>query len=82
VEPFLTAAGKNCFEHLRQWRTETANARGVDPDIVFSNDTLMQIAASRPTSVAALQEIQAVGCWKAQAYGPALLKLLRNNAKS
>ncbi len=82
VEALLTAAGKKRFEHLRQWRTGTANARGVDPDIVFSNDTLMQIASSRPTSVAALQEIQAVGCWKAQTYGPALLKLLGNNSKS
>ena len=79
AETVLTAEGRKRYEHLRQWRTKTAAARGVDPDIVFSNETLIQITAGKPTSVAALQEIPSVGRWKAQAYGPALLELLGNN---
>ena len=77
-EPALTKAGKKRYEVLRQWRTETAAARGVDPDIVFSNETLLQIAACRPLNVDALQEIPAVGAWKAQTYGSALFRLLEN----
>lgn len=72
----LTAAAKRRYEALRQWRTKTAAARGVDPDIVFSNETLQQIAASRPTTLAELQEIPSVGRWKGQKYGSALFSLL------
>ena len=82
AEHLRTAAERNCYEVLRRWRTETAAARGVDPDIVFSNETLLQITACRPTTVAALHEIPSVGRWKAQAYGPALFKLLGNGDKS
>lgn len=78
-EPRLGAAARNSFETLRRWRSATAEARGVDPDIVFSNDTLYQIVAGRPTTVAALQELPAVGRWKAQTYGPAILELLSSS---
>ena len=50
----------------------------MDPDIVFSNDLLLQIATSRPDSVAALEEIPAIGAWKAATYGPDVLRVLRN----
>ena len=73
-EPSLTASGRNRYEKLRRWRTDTAVARGVDPDIVFNNETLLQITARQPMSVAALEKIPAVGPWKAQTYGPALLR--------
>ena len=82
AEPSLTAAGRNCYEALRRWRTETAAARGVDPDIVFSNETLLQISARQPISVAALEEVPMVGPWKAQTYGAAVLELLRNRGKA
>ncbi len=76
TEPLLTRSAKKRFESLRQWRTKTAESRGVDPDIVFSNDTLLQIAASRPKSLAELEKIPSVGQWKAQTYGDSLFSLL------
>lgn len=78
TEPVLTRAGKKRFEALRQWRTETAAARGVDADIVFSNETLLQIAASRPLTLVELEGIPSVGAWKARTYGAALFRLLGN----
>ena len=75
-EPLLSRAAKKHFESLRQWRTRTASERGVDPDIVFSNETLLQIAASQPTSLAELEDISSVGRWKAQAYGDKVLGLI------
>ena len=78
AEPVLTKAGKKRYEALRQWRTETAAARGVDPDIVFSNETLLQIAACRPLTLDELREIPAVGAWKAQTYGTELFRLVGN----
>ena len=81
-DPALTAAGKKRYEALRQWRSETAAARGVDPDIVFSNETLHQISACRPATLAELEKIPSVGRWKAQAYGAKLFRLLRNGHES
>jgi ribonuclease D len=78
----LSAEGRRRFDALRRWRTETAAARGVDPDIVFSNETLVQISAGRPDSVAALAAIPAIGRWKAQTYGPAVLKMLKGRGKA
>ncbi len=80
TEQALSSRERKCYEVLRRWRTETASARRVDPDIVFSNDTLLQITARQPASLAALQEIPAIGQWKAQTYGPALLELLTNSS--
>ena len=76
MDSLLTKAGKKRYETLRQWRTKTAAARGVDPDIVFSNETLVQIAASRPLTIDELEGIPSVGAWKAQTYGSALFSLL------
>ena len=77
----LSAEGRRRFDALRRWRTETAAARGVDPDIVFSNETLVQISAGRPDSVAALAAFPAIGRWKAKTYGPAVLKMLKGRGK-
>ncbi len=77
----LSAAARRRFDALRRWRTETAATRGVDPDIVFSNETLLQISAGRPDSVAALAEFPAIGQWKARTYGPAVLRMLKVRGK-
>lgn len=76
TELLLTRSAKKRFESLRHWRTKTAESRGVDPDIVFSNETLLHIAASRPTSLAELEKVPSVGRWKAQNYGSSILSLL------
>ena len=78
----LSAEGRRRFDALRRWRTETAAARGVDPDIVFSNETLVQISAGRPDSVAALAAFPAIGRWKAKTYGPAVLEMLKSRGKA
>ena len=76
IEPLLTRSAKKRFESLRQWRTKTAESRGVDPDIVFSNETLLQIATCQPTSLAELEKVPSVGRWKAQNYGTSIFSLL------
>jgi ribonuclease D len=69
------------YDALRQWRTHQANNRGVDPDIVFSNDTLLSIAKRAPTSESALQEIPEIGPWKARTYGPDVLAILAEHGE-
>lgn len=64
------------YENLRSWRTQTATHRGVDPDIIFSNDTLLSIAKQTPRSIGALEQIAEIGPWKAKTYGPDIFELL------
>lgn len=67
------------YEALRSWRTKKAEDRGVDPDIVFSNDTLLAIAKRAPQSPAALREISDIGPWKAKTYGPDVCDVIANH---
>ncbi|MBX3000556.1 MAG: HRDC domain-containing protein [Caldilineaceae bacterium] len=76
-EYLLTKSDQRIFQTLRQWRSQTAEERGVDPDIIFSNDILLQIVEKKPHTLATLQEIPAIGPWKAETYGPAILRLLK-----
>lgn len=74
-EQLLSSRERSRYDALRQWRTETASGRGVDPDIVFNNDTLLQIAVQCPASIDELMRIPAIGPWKARTYGPAVLAI-------
>ncbi len=68
------------YEKLRAWRKQVAAARGVDPDVVVSNATLMAIAqrARRPLrSVRDLEGIEGLGPWRLRTYGQDLLEALK-----
>ena len=78
-EDLLDGSVLAAYDSLRQWRTDAANARGVDPDIIFNNDTLLAIARRKPTTAAELQELREIGPWKASAYGDRILRILARN---
>jgi ATP-dependent DNA helicase RecQ len=61
------------FEHLRHHRLEIARDKGVPPYIVFSDATLEEMAAERPTTEAALAKISGVGELKLREYGQVFL---------
>lgn len=77
-EQMLDARTARRYEALRHWRTQVAHERGVTPDIIFTNETLAEIAQRHPKTEADLLAIEAVGPWKARTYGPELLATLRN----
>lgn len=64
------------FDALRSWRTERARQRGVDPDVILTNEQLMSIARQAPATIAALAETHAMGPWKLNEYGEAIVQLL------
>ena len=66
----------NRFDALRRWRTETARTRGVDPDIVLPNSTLLTIAQHNPSSLEELAAVPELGAWKTENYGPQILATL------
>ena len=57
------------FEILRVLRRDLAQQRGVPPYVIFSDATLEEMAAKRPTIDADLMEISGVGERKLQLYG-------------
>jgi ATP-dependent DNA helicase RecQ len=61
---------------LKTWRREQARTQGVPPYVVFHDRTLMELAAARPTSLAALSEVSGIGNAKLERYGEALLEVL------
>ena len=71
-DPKVTAR----FDALRKWRTERAQQRGVDPDVVLTNDQLMSIARQSPADLDELANTGAMGAWKLQEYGPDVLGVL------
>ncbi len=70
------AATRARYEALRSWRTRQAAERGVDPDVVLTNEVLWQIARRNPRSLEELAQIGLLSPWKLRAYGPALLAVI------
>ena len=64
------------YDSLRRWRTRTAEARNVAPDIVMANGALLEIAKRCPRTPSELQEIHEIGPWKAKTYGQAILEIV------
>jgi ATP-dependent DNA helicase RecQ len=65
------------FEDLKALRRKLADAKGVPAYIVFSDATLLAMAASRPISEAELLNVSGVGPKKLETYGDAFLDVLR-----
>lgn len=64
------------FKALKGWRVERARKDGVPPYVVATNRQLAEIAASRPSSKAALGTIPGIGEGKVARYGDDILALV------
>jgi len=64
------------FAALRAKRREMAAAAGLPPYVIFHDSTLREMAALRPTSLAALAEVPGVGAAKLERYGSAFLSVI------
>lgn len=67
------------YESLRQWRNELAASRGVEPDVIISNNNLMNIARQNPQNLSALTRMGVLGSWQFETYGKTLLQVLRHH---
>jgi ATP-dependent DNA helicase RecQ len=70
------------FESLRTWRSGVAKEHGVPAYVVFPDATLQAIALARPSNLDQLRGISGVGDKKRDAYGEALLELIRTQVES
>ena len=70
-------ANPDLLAALKAWRTETARTRGVPAYVVLHDSTIEAIAASQPTTAAALRGIAGIGDTKLAHYGDALIALVK-----
>lgn len=69
------------LSHLKEWRKQRADARGVAPDVIVSNDVLFAAARKNPKTLQALVEASQIGPWKAKTYGEEILAALHGKKK-
>lgn len=65
------------FEALRSWRNATAEARGVEPDIVLTNQILWAVAYRNPRSLADLTRDDLLARWQVDEFGKELLAVIK-----
>ena len=80
-QPPTDPQGAAAFEALKAWRRERSRADDVPAYIVFSNATLIELAARRPTTDAELRAVPGIGPAKLAAYGEAVKEILSQFAK-
>ena len=69
---------RQLFEALRAWRRAEAAERGVPPYVIFSDKTLRELSRTRPTTRYELRGIYGIGDAKLEAFGDAVISILRN----
>jgi DNA topoisomerase-3 len=75
-EPAPSDAPPELVETLRQWRLEEARRRGVPAFCIFSNRTLLALAAAGPTNEETLLRVRGIGPKLAREYGKELLRVI------
>ena len=73
TRPRPTVGDDPLFDALRAWRTERAREESMPAYVVASDETLLAIAAARPTSLAGLERVKGIGPAKLDKYGTDLL---------
>lgn len=76
----LPEADRALFQALRDKRMEIARAQNLPPYVIFHDKTLIELAAARPTSRAAMAQVPGVGETKLDRYGPAFLSVIAGHA--
>ncbi len=74
-----SAACQARFDALRTWRNTTARNRGVEPDIVLTNQTLWSVATNNPSTPADLAGDGLLAPWQVEEFGSDLLAVIKNS---
>ncbi|MCG3188908.1 MAG: ATP-dependent DNA helicase RecQ [Burkholderiaceae bacterium] len=73
----LSEAAEARFLALRQWRSAVAREHNLPAYVVFHDTTLLQMAQRAPATLDTLALVSGVGAKKLDAYGEAILRVLR-----
>jgi len=80
-DAFLDNRARDRMGKLKEWRKARAAQRGVETDVIVSNDVLNAIARKNPKTLDALIEVTGLGPWKAREYGEELLAVVLGKKK-
>jgi ribonuclease D len=80
-QPPLDNGARTRFGRLKEWRKKRAAARGVEPDVIVSNDVLFAAARKNPRTIEQLVAASDLGPWKARTYGEEILQVLDGRRK-
>ncbi len=72
----LDEPSKVLFDELRSWRATACKREGLPPYLICTNRQVADIARSRPSSLAKLQEINGLGEAKVSRWGEEILALV------
>lgn len=72
------SADERLFETLRRLRKEIADAQDVPAYVIFSDATLRELSAAKPTTLAAFRRIGGVGEVKLERYGERFVTAIRS----
>jgi ribonuclease D len=72
-----SAACQARFEALRAWRNTTAEVRGVEPDIILTNQTLWAVAHRNPRRLKDLTRDELLAPWQVDEFGGDLLAVVQ-----
>lgn len=72
---------RDLFETLRKWRKKRADSKGLPPFVIFSDKTLRDLAARRPSSLERLREVYGIGEAKLEEYGSDILSILDTHCR-
>jgi ATP-dependent DNA helicase RecQ len=70
---------RELFQALRQKRMDISRAQNLPPYVIFHDKTLIELAAARPKSRAAMANVPGVGEAKLDRYGPAFLSVIADH---
>jgi len=56
------------FNHLREWRNRQAATEQVEPAVVMNNQALQEIAARRPLTAEAVEQVPGIRRWQVRRY--------------
>lgn len=65
------------YQALRAWRRRVAEARGVDPDAILPSTVLWALAERAPQTMRDLEEMDDLGPWARETWGPEIIEVLR-----
>ncbi len=67
------------YEMLHSWRKHRARARGVESDVIVSRNVLWELARHNPQTLDDLGQMETLGEWRSETYGPEILEVLHNS---
>jgi ribonuclease D len=75
-DTLLDNAARARLDRLKEWRKNRAAARGVEPDVIAPNDSLIALARHKPKDLEEIAQVTELGKWKTQEYGGEMLNVL------